>query len=363
MYYVPTHLKGMNRRLAYEALASAGRISRAELARVTGISAPTVGKIVSFFVESGIASEIGEGASEMGRRPKLLRFNNESFFTVGVEFEGGGLKVGVIDLLGNIKAFRQLPATASFDEMMRGELAAAIKATLRDARLPMSRIWGVGIGIPGVVNVRRRTISTAPLIGVTEERSYADELERIEHQLKLPVFVENDANAAAIGEYMLRKEHGEVDLVYLAVGTGVGGGIILDGRLRTGRQFSAGEVGYMMFDSTASSHSSKAGWLEDRINYRALTKHKRSAQFLHVAAADLALAIVNLSVVLDVDLFVVGGAGLSDYGDEFLSRTAEQVRQFSSFPVRIEPPQAREPGVIGAGAVVVGNMLDLKMHD
>ncbi len=353
----------MNRRLVYEALANVGRISRAELARMTGISAPTIGKIVSFFVESGIASEVGEGPSEMGRRPKLLSFNSESFFTIGVEFEGDGLKVGVIDLLGNIKAFRQTAVAASFDDMMRGELATQIKATLRDARLPMNRIWGVGIGIPGVVNIDRRTIGTAPLIGVATDRSYRDDIERLEQQLKLPVFVENDANSAAIGEYMLRKEQGEVDLVYLAVGTGVGGGIILDGHLRKGMRFSAGEVGYMIFDKTSSSHASKAGWLEDRINHRALRKNRQSEQFLQFAAADLALAIVNLSVALDVDLFVIGGAGLADYGDDFLSRTATQVKQFSSFPVRIEPPQAREPGVIGAGAVVVDNILDRKMRD
>src|SRR5689334_19024371 len=159
MYYVPTHLKGMNRRLVYEALANVGRISRADLARATGISAPTIGKIVSFFEKSGIVSEIGVGTSEMGRKPKLLRFNNESYFTIGVEFEGDDLKVGIIDLLGNIKVFTQMPASASFDQLMQGELAGAIKATLRDARVPMSRIWGVGIGIPGVVNLERQTIS------------------------------------------------------------------------------------------------------------------------------------------------------------------------------------------------------------
>jgi predicted NBD/HSP70 family sugar kinase len=363
VYYIPTHLKGMNRRLVYDALANTGRISRAELARLTGISAPTIGKIVSFFVKSGIASEMGAGVSEIGRKPKLLRFNNESFFTIGVEFEGDGLKVGAVDLLGNMKAFRQMPATASFDDIMRGELATAIKDTLRDARLPMSRIWGVGIGIPGVVNLERKTISMAPLIGVSEERSYASDVERLQQQLKLPVFIDNDANAAAIAEYKLRREQGEADLVYLAVGTGVGGGIILDGKLRKGPRFAAGEVGYMIFDQKASSHSTKAGWLEERINHRALLKNKKSAQFLNLAASDLALSIVNLSVILDVDLFVVDGLGLSDYGDDFLSRTADQVKRLSGFQVRIESPLAHEPGVVGAGALVVDAMLDEKMTD
>ena len=361
MLYVPTHLKGMNRRLVYETLANVGRISRAELARSTGISAPTIGKIVSFLVESGIASEIGEGQSEMGRKPKLLRFNNESYFTIGVEFEGHGLKVGVIDLLGNIKALRQMSVKSSFDAMMQGELAASIKATLREARLPMSRIWGVGIGIPGVVDLEHQTISTAPLIGVSEKRSYKDALEQLSRQLNLPVFVENDANAAAIGEYHLRREQGESDLVYLSVGTGVGGGIILDGRLRKGAHFSAGEVGYMIFDQGASSHTSEAGWLENRINQRALLGAKETGRFLEAAASDLALVVANLATVLDVDLFVVGGTGLAQYGDDFLGRIARHVDKISDLVIRIERPLAREPGVIGAGAAVVDSMLDHKM--
>jgi predicted NBD/HSP70 family sugar kinase len=353
----------MNRRRVYDTLANVGRISRAELARVTGISAPTVGKIVSFFVKSGIASEIGEGASEMGRRPKLLRFNSESYYAIGVEFEGDGLKVGVVDLLGNIKALAQMPAKSSFDAMMQGELAAAIKLALRNARLPMSRIWGVGIGIPGVVNTTRQTISTAPLIGVAEERNYGAAVKQLEMQLKLPVFVENDANAAALGEYHLRREQGETDLVYLSVGTGVGGGIILDGRLRKGLRFSAGEVGYMIFDHTASSHTTKVGWLEGRINHRALVRNKRGADFLGSAASDLALAVVNLATVLDVDLFVVGGNGFADYGPDFLGEVAAQVSRFSDLAIRLEEAQATEPGVIGAGALAVDSILDRKMRD
>ncbi len=363
MYYVPAHLKGMNRRVVYETLASVGRISRAELARVTGISAPTIGKIVSFFVKSGLVSEIGDGESETGRPPKILSFNSESFFTVGVEFEGDGLKVGVTDLLGNIKAFQQLPAKASFDDMMQGELAAAIKSTLRSTRLPMQRVWGVGIGIPGVVNVERKTISTAPLIGVTGERSYSEPLRQLERQLKLPVFFENDANLAAIGEFQMRREQGEVDLIYLSVGTGVGGGIILDGQLRKGPRFSAGEVGYMIFDPASSSHTSAAGWLEQRTSHRALINNAGNASFLDAAAHNLALVIVNLSVVLDVELFVLGGAGLPDYGDDFLTRVADKVRKISDILVRTEPPQASEPALIGAGALAVSSILDRKMQE
>jgi predicted NBD/HSP70 family sugar kinase len=175
------------------------------------------------------------------------------------------------------------------------------------------------------------------------------------------VFVENDANAAAIGEYHLRREQGEADLVYLSVGTGVGSGIILDGRLRKGMHFSAGEVGYMIFDKGASSRTSEVGWLENRINHRALLKAKRTTEFLEAAAADLALVIANLATVLDVDLFVVGGTGLSDYGDDFLARIIRQLNKISDLVLRIERPLATEPGVIGAGTAVVDNMLDGKM--
>lgn len=363
MYYVPTHLKGMNRRLVYDALARAGEISRAELARVTGISAPTVGKIVLFFVERGIVSEIGTGASEMGRKPKLLRFNADAYFTVGVDFEGGYLKIGIVDLLGNIKSFEQIPVKASFDELMAEKLAASIGDRLRAAGIAADRIWGVGIGIPGVVDVERRTINVAPLIGVAEERSYGPALDRLERQLGLPVFFENDANAAAIGEYHLRRDHGEADLVYLSIGTGVGGGIILEGQLRKGLRSSAGEVGYMIFDRSASSHRSRAGWLERRISHSGFLASKGSDDFVASAAADLGLVITNLALVLDINLFVIGGSGVADYGDNFLDRVTAQIRQYTDLELRIEAPQAAEPAVIGAGALVVDNMLGDKMQE
>lgn len=362
MYYVPTHLKGMNRKIVYEALASVDQISRAELSRQTGISAPTVGKIISFFVESGIVGEAGEGATDLGRKPQMLRFNSESFFTIGVEFDGGSLKAGVVDLLGRVKATRKVPVSDDFDRIIRNDLAAAVKAAVRAAGVPMNRIWGVGVGIPGVVNIERHVISTAPLIGIDGERDCDALVNELQSSLGVPVFLENDVNAAAVGEYISRKEQGESDLVYLSLGTGVGGGIILDGRLWKGRRFSAGEIGYMIFDKSSSSHTSKAGWLESRINRRALLDHGKSAEFAEFAASDLALVIANLSVVLDVDLFVVGGASVDDYGEDFLGRVEAHVQRLSNIAVRLQRQQCAEPGVVGAAAVAIDNTLDRKMH-
>src|SRR5690606_22847913 len=121
--------------------------------------------------------------------------------------------------------------------------------------------------------------------------------------------------------------------------------------------------GYMIFDHTASSHTTKVGWLEGRINHRALVRNKRGADFLGSAASDLALAVVNLATVLDVDLFVVGGSGFADYGPAVLGEVAAQVSRFSDRAIRIEEAQATEPGVIGAGALAVDSILDRKMRD
>ena len=361
MYFVPTHLKGMNRKIVYEALASVGHISRAELARQTGISAPTVGKIISFFVRSGIVSEAGDGELELGRKPHMLRFNSESFFTVGVEFEGGVLKVGLVDLLGRVKTIHQVPVASNFDTIVRKDFGGAIATVVRESRIPESRIWGVGIGIPGVVDAVRGVINTAPLIGIDGELAYAGLIANLEKRLKMQVFLENDVNAAAIGEYTARKDQNESDLVYLSLGTGVGGGIILDGQLRKGKRFSAGEIGYMIFDKTSSSHTSQAGWLENRINRRALLKRRKGADFRDFAASELALVIANLAAVLDVDLFVIGGASLDDYGAGFLEQVETHVRQLSNFAVRVERQVCAEPGVTGAAAVAKDSTIDRRL--
>ncbi len=223
----------------------------------------------------------------MGRKPQLLRFNNESLFHhrrgVRGRWPQGRRHRSTRQPQGASRRCRR-PSSFDDDDAWR---ACGVRSRRRCAKrgVPVSRVWGVGIGIPGVVNIERSTISTAPLIGVAEEsgptrmrwstwapaEAAGFRRERRQFRSDRRVHAAQGSRARSIS-------------VYLSVGTGVGGGIILDGRIAQGDAvLGRRDRLHDLRQGASSSHTSKAGWLEDRINHRALIKNKRSARFLKLA--------------------------------------------------------------------------------
>jgi glucokinase len=156
--------------------------------------------------------------------------------TVGVDVGGTKIAAGVVDEDGTILATvrRESPATDS----------EAIETTIADLVLELRRdhdIEGVGVGAAGFVDVRRSTVLFAPNLAWRDE-PLKSELER---RTELPVVIENDANAAAWGEFQFGAGHDVEDLLLVTVGTGVGGGIVLDGSLHRGAFGVAAEIGHL----------------------------------------------------------------------------------------------------------------------
>ena len=99
--YVSSHLKDMNRRNVYKLLCGLEETSKSELANITGISPPTVMKIIQFLEEKGLVTQVGPGEAALGRKPQLLRLNKDRFYSIGVVHEGDYLKVGLVKKNGN----------------------------------------------------------------------------------------------------------------------------------------------------------------------------------------------------------------------------------------------------------------------
>src|SRR5690554_2751209 len=99
--FIASDLKDMNRKTVYYLLAEVGEISKAEIGRRTGISPPTVMKITDFFLKIGLVSEAGEGDSALGRKPQLLRFNADTAYSIGIEYDGQQISIGIINLQAN----------------------------------------------------------------------------------------------------------------------------------------------------------------------------------------------------------------------------------------------------------------------
>lgn len=376
--YVASHLRDMNRKTVFQLISNVGEISRAEISRRTGISAPTVLKIIDYFLENDFVFEAGEGESSLGRKPQLLKFNPEAAFSIGVEFEGNFLRIGIVDLHGKIKFYKQIRISNNFDDIVENDLKFYINSIIEEAKIPKHKILGVGLGIPGVVDPENNIVEFAPLVGITDKKNYSYLVDRLSKEIGLPVLIENDANAAVIGEFVTRKLDADSDLLYVSLGTGLGAGIILNGKLRRGKRNFAGEIGYMVFDKDYITSKSKGGWMETLVNFNALQQKwgdfdkleliqnskevKLSKDYyllIDFVASNLALSIANILNILDIDKVVIGGISTEILGKPLIESVQEYLNKLCLFNVTCEFQQCSEASVIGAASIV----MDMKLNE
>lgn len=359
--YLASDLKDLNRKTVYRLILSSGEISKAEISRKTGISSPTVIKIVNFFTENGFLIPAGEGSTALGRKPQMLRFNSEAAFSIGIEFEGDFLKIGIVDLLGHIKHFKRFTVKPDFKYIVNKKLESYIDQIISESGIERSKILGVGLGVPCAVDCKNQTIDVAPLVKIFEKTNYSSMLASLLKKINLPVIIENDVNSAAIGEYVHRRLENDQDMVFISMGTGLGAGIILDGALRRGAHGFAGEIGYMVFDKGDQILKSRAGWLESRLNIRTILEGNRVADIVQEAAGELALTVANISTFLDIDRVVIGGLVPEILGQNLLDALNDYLSRLSIMNFKCELQQCLEPGVVGTASLMTEKVLN-EMH-
>jgi predicted NBD/HSP70 family sugar kinase len=360
--HVASDLKVHNRKVVYDLIRSRGELSKAEITRSCGISAPTVIKIIDYFTALGLVGEAGSGESALGRKPMLIRFDPCAAYAVGTEYDGVHLSVGLVDLSGRICALLRTPAPPDLRDLLGSLLAREVEELIAGAGLPRKLIRGICVGVPGAVNQERRVIGLAPLVGIMDEVDYAPLAAGLESALGFPVLVANDANAAALGEFAARGRDECGDLVFVELGRGLGAGLILDGQLRTGPRSSSGEIGYMAFESGAGASVENPGWLEARMDLATFWAEAESSGEPSFASLDrvaslLALALANICIALDIDRVVVGRAGRESFGPAFLGRLRAGLERLCPMPVSCEPSRSAEPGVAGAAALAAESWL------
>ncbi len=278
--------------------------------------------------------ELGPGSSNGGRPPGLLEFNSQHGFVVGVDIGGSSLRVALADLNGAFIA--RWSATLRSDRSPRAVtelVGVAVTQLLRQHKIPAKRVLELVAGAPGIADVTAGRVLSAPNLTNWRDVPFRDLLQK---ETGIPATVENDVNLGALGESWQGSARGTGSFVFLAVGTGVGAGIVLNHKLHHGAAWSAGEVGYMLLPGLRS-HALRAddlGALESAVGGNCIER-KWSEQpgvvdginalrateiFDRAAAGDskaravtasvaeyLAMAVTNISLVLDVALVVLGG--------------------------------------------------------
>lgn len=215
-----------------------GPLSRADLARRTGLAPLSVTRLIGDLIEEGLVVE-GERVIAGRGQPSLpLSLAPEAAFAYGVSIAEDALSVVLIDLQGRVRAQRREPFDAFDKDAAIARLADSFDEMAGEALIDRDRLFGVGVAVSGFFTGQRRQINT-PL--VMEQWALADLDAEFSARFGLPVWIDNDGNAAAMGEALYGLGKALSSFAYLYVGRGLGGGVVLDGRLWRGRNGNAGE--------------------------------------------------------------------------------------------------------------------------
>lgn len=236
-------VKRENKSLVLATIREHTPISRAEIAKITGLNKGTVSSLVSELLDEHLLQESGPGESSGGRRPVMLHFNPSAGCSIGIDLGVNYLLCILTDLEGRII----LEKRAFFEEVTFNQTVALLEKTTDELILQAPStpygVIGIGVGVPGLVG-HAGEIIFAPNLG-WKKKSIK---ERLETRYKMPVIIENEANAGAYGEKMFGIGLPHKNIAYISVGMGIGVGLLLDGKLYKGTNGFSGEFGHMTID-------------------------------------------------------------------------------------------------------------------
>jgi predicted NBD/HSP70 family sugar kinase len=248
--------RAFNSALVLRALYDHGPVSRAEVARRTGLTRTTVSDLVNDLLGEGLVAEVGRGPSTGGKSPILVRVGDDSRVVIALDIGDRVFEAALVNLRGIVKR----RVRRSIDGL-DGKAAIGVVHELIEALRPEAdgNLLGIGVGTPGVVETATGTIRWAvnldwqdlPLGALLRER------------YDVPVVVANDSRAAALAVHLFDGRDRPANLVAVKVGRGIGAGVVLDGQLFHGDGFGAGEIGHTVVDPGGERcHCGLVGCLE-----------------------------------------------------------------------------------------------------
>lgn len=378
----PQLIRRINRETVLYYLRQERQLSRAGLAELTRLSKPSISKLVDELIQEGCIREIGIGESKGGRKPIMLEINPTRFSILGIVFEGTKMSLAVCDLNGAIIAeASQFIDSREVRESSLAVLETTVDRLLKEACIDKDTLLGIGVGIPGIVSHSRGLVSFSPSTG-WQDRPIQEELEQI---FGLPVIVENDVNLMALGEYRQGAGAGVENTIYFHVGTGIGAGVIINGRLYRGATGAAGEIGHYPIGNPKNRLLPESGIFESNYSLPALTArvkaefdegvgnsvdewgsviellakeratNPRMKEILEEACRSWLYGIAGVVCVLNPEAVILGGGlgHLGDWGLEFFQTSLGIIT-----PVKPEVRYATlgdKAGVIGAVCQVMEN--------
>jgi glucokinase-like ROK family protein len=245
-------MKSLNRSLILNTIRLNGPISRAEIAKKTKLTPPTVTNLVAELLESKLVRESEIGVSKGGRKPILLTIDWKSSYVIGLDVGGHRATAVLTDLNAEveIQQVQTLPTQLTVKSLLHF-LVTMIENIINDSGITRRSIIGIGIGMHGIVNHSKGIGVFAPNFNLRN----VPIKDVLQAQFSIPTYVENDARALTLGEAWFGNGIGFENIICVNLGVGIGSGVILKNELFHGRNGIAGEVGHTIVDLNGSKCS------------------------------------------------------------------------------------------------------------
>jgi predicted NBD/HSP70 family sugar kinase len=374
-------VKDYNEVVVLGLVRSTGPIGRPAIAAATGLTLQTVSNIARRLLAAGtVVEDTGAG------KKRALRINPDAGYAIGIELVRSSLAVGVVDLAGTIRA-RAETAIGPEEEPQNvlKRLKALVDEAVAAAQVDPAKLLGAGIGAPGPLDLR-----TGTLLNVLHPRSWTGYslAAEVAEALKLRTIMDNDATAAALGEHWRGVGDGAESFIYLYLGVGIGGGLVLDGQAYRGLRGNTGEISHIQVDANGPQcecgsrgclalYTNPDGLLREAAKaalealepvqqpprtLEELIEHPdpRIQAVLHTAGSHLAKVMVECTRVLDPELIVLGGPLVPTLGEPFahsIEHALQQIDEPGAPPPRVElSTNSSDAGVIGAATLVLHDL-------
>ncbi|MDQ0390587.1 ROK family transcriptional regulator [Labrys monachus] len=363
----PSLARQFSRRIVAEALLHQAPISRADLARVTGLSKQTMSQVIGELEAGGWVKSAGTSRGGVGRTAVTYEIAEDAAYSLGVDLGGTKVTAAVADLVGKVVGDLTEPTDPRGGRHVLDQIHGLAAKLAASAAIDAARIESIVIGTPGVVDPRSGRIGLIPNIRGLSELDVPQVLGSL---FGRAVHLENDVNLAMLGEAWRGGAQGCRNAAFLALGTGVGLGLVVNGELVRGATGAAGEVAYLPLGAdTTSPEARSVGSFELEVGSAGILRRYRAcggegadtvrdifarlaqgepqaAAVLDDTAHIVALAIAALQATVDLERIVLGGSiGVQP---ELVERVQRAMPSVFARPVDIRP------SALGSAAGLVG---------
>jgi glucokinase-like ROK family protein len=389
-------VRKVNRSLVLNTLRLHAPASRAEVANITGLTRGTVSNIVNVLIEDGLVFEDKLQDSKIGRPSVLLGLRPDGGAVVGVEIGVNFISVLLTNFTAKTLWETRVETTSPQSQTdIINQAEKCIDQALAIAKEQKLRPLGIGVGLPGLVNVRQGNLIMAPNL------HWKDLPLRLmwNQRFHLPIYIDNEANLAALGEYYFGVARNVDNFIYLTSDIGLGGGIMIDGRLFRGGHGYGGEIGHIQRNPLGEQCGcGRTGCWETQVGPRAVLRRVKNELQIHQdqtlldacsgnfdcltfdmvvkfaldgnvicrqaieeVAVNLGVGIADLVNIFNPDLIVIGGAFI--LGKDILQSIIEKTIFSNALQPSIENLRIKfserntEACVLGAVAVVLDDIL------